>query len=123
MRQTQAIDQKRLALKFSLPQHIGFKSEIVSTPSSELTTTRKPEEITPLQEKKWRIVEVDSKVTESNNSWWRYAWRLTLANDSEQPMIFHATIEFQDADGFVIDENRANQLIVPAGKERDFHRI
>lgn len=42
-------------------------------------------------------------MTESNNSCGRYAWRLTLANDSQQPMLFDAMIEFQDADGFVID--------------------
>lgn len=121
MKQTQAmLDQKRLALKFSLPQYIGFKDGMTSIPSTNSITTNKPEESPTPQEKQWRIVEIDSKVTESNNSWWRYAWRLTLANDSQQPMVFNATIEFQDADGFVIDQDSANRLVVPPTKEETF---
>jgi hypothetical protein len=62
--------------------------------------------------KEWRIVGVDAKVTESNDSWWRYAWKLTLANDSSVPLVFEATIEFQDAEGFVIDTAREYRLTV-----------
>lgn len=121
MKQTQAmLDQKRLALKFSLPQYIGFKDGMTSIPSTNSITTNKPEESSTPQEKQWRIVEIDSKVTESNDSWWRYAWRLTLANDSQQSMVFNATIEFQDADGFVIDQDSANRLVVPPTKEETF---
>lgn len=120
MKQTQAmLDQKRLALKFSLPQYIGFKDTIADSPVSDSTTTRKSEEKTPPQEKQWRIVEIDSRVTESNSSWWRYAWQLKLANDSQQPMVFDAKIEFQDADGFVIDQDNENGLI-PASAEKTF---
>ena len=119
MKQTQAmLDQKRLALKFSLPQYIGFKDGVAST-SSDTNTTNKPEKPTMPEEKQWRIVEISSRVTESNNTWWRYAWRLTLANDSQKPMIFNATIEFQDADGFVIDQDSENGLI-PASSEKTF---
>ena len=120
IKQTQAmLDQKRLALKFSLPQYIGFKDGVAST-SPISTMPSKPEEqpVAP-KEKEWRIIEIDSRVTESNDTWWRYAWRLTLANDSQKPMIFNATIEFQDADGFVIDQDSENGLI-PASSEKTF---
>ncbi len=120
MKQTQAmLDQRRLALKFSLPQYIGFKDGMTSASSTDLITANKHEEPTMPKEKQWRIVEIDSRVTESNNSWWRYAWRLTLANDSQQPMMFSATIEFQDADGFVIDQDSENGLI-PTLSEKTF---
>lgn len=119
MKQTQAVlDQKRLALKFSLPQYIGFKDGVASK-SSDTNIPNKPEKLTIPEEKQWRIVEISSRVTESNNTWWRYAWRLTLANDSQKPMIFNATIEFQDADGFVIDQDSENGLI-PASSEKTF---
>jgi len=121
MKQTQALlDQKRLALKFSLPQYIGFKDANDATLTSDSTTPHKSEEVAPPQEKEWRVVEVDAKVTESNDSWWRYAWRLTLANDSQKPMVFSATIEFQDADGFVIDQDDEHGLVVPATSEKTF---
>lgn len=119
MKQTQAmLDQKRLALKFSLPQYIGFRDGVAST-SSDTNTTIKPEKPILPEEKRWRIVEISSRVTESNNTWWRYAWRLTLANDSQKPMMFNTTIEFQDADGFVIDQDSENGLI-PASSEKTF---
>jgi hypothetical protein len=120
LKQTQAmLDQKRLALQFSLPQYLGFKN--IPASSSETNSTKADTSVktAPPTQKEWRIVEIDSKVTESNNSWWRYAWRLTLANDSQQPMMFSATIEFQDADGFVIDQDAENGLI-PASSERTF---
>lgn len=120
IKQTQAmLDQKRLALKFSLPQYIGFKDTVASTSPTSIIPSKPEEPKANPKEKEWRIVEIDSRVTESNNSWWRYAWRLTLANDSQQPMMFSATIEFQDADGFVIDQDSENGLI-PASSEKTF---
>ena len=120
IKQTQAmLDQRRLALQFSLPQYLGFKN--IPALSSEANTTEADTstETTRPTQKEWRIVEIDSRVTESNNSWWRYAWQLKLANDSQKPMVFDATIEFQDADGFVIDQDTERGLI-PATSEKTF---
>jgi hypothetical protein len=121
LKQTQAmLEQKRLALKYGLPQYLGFAN--ASMPSTALNPA--PASVsndTPAREaRQWRIVEISSKVTESNKSWWRYAWRLTLANDSQKPMIFNATIEFQDADGFVIDQDFESSLVVPSATEETF---
>jgi hypothetical protein len=70
--------------------------------------------------KRLEIVNVDARVTELNNTWWRYAWRLTLRNDTDTPMRAEATIEFQDKDGFVIDEAREHNAVVPAREEKTF---
>lgn len=119
LKQTQAmLEQKRLALKFSLPQYIGFKSDTAAL-SASIPTNDSEDAATP-KEKQWRIIEINSKVTESNTVWWRYAWRLTLANNSQKPMVFSATIEFQDADGFVIDQGSESGLVVPPGTEQTF---
>jgi hypothetical protein len=120
LKQTQAmLDQKRLALQFSLPQYLGFNNIPASPSESNSTKANTSSEAAPPIKKEWRIIEVDSRVTESNNSWWRYAWQLKLANDSQQPMLFDATIEFQDADGFVIDQDTERGLI-PAASEKTF---
>jgi hypothetical protein len=122
LKQTQAmLEQKRLALKFSLPQYLSFKDEPASVLSrSRATLTDNSEDTTAQQYTQWRIVEVESRVTESNDIWWRYAWRLMLANDSQKPMVFDATIEFQDADGFVIDRDAESGLVVPPAAEKTF---
>ena len=112
------LEQRRLALKYSLPQFVGFSGErAASSPGAsqpETAPTATPEP------RRWSIVEVDSRVTESNNTWWRYAWKLAIRNDHDTPQLFDAVIEFQDADGFVIDSANEYGLGVPATSERTF---
>ena len=66
------------------------------------------------------IVDIDARVTESNPTWWKYAWRLTIRNSGSSPVSLTATIEFQDKDGFIIDEDVEYNLYVPAGKAKTF---
>jgi hypothetical protein len=120
MRQTQAmLDQKRLALKYGLPQYLGFHSETDSAPAA-LQNTPPAETPTASIEKRWHIVSVDTRVTESNSVWAKYAWKLTMRNDSDQPQGFRGTIEFQDGDGFIVDSVSANDMLVPAKSEEVF---
>jgi hypothetical protein len=122
MQNTRAmLDQKRLALKYGLPQFVGFSDQAAAParPTQAVTPAADPPAPLPAAAG-WRIVSVASRVTEQNDSWWKHAWRLTLKNESAQPMRFDATIEFQDADGFVIDDDSALNLVVPAGAEESF---
>ncbi|HQP88519.1 MAG TPA: hypothetical protein PLL76_19895 [Thermoanaerobaculia bacterium] len=48
------------------------------------------------------------------------AWKLTLRNDDSSDLAFDATIEFRDADGFVVDSDREHGFFVPAGSEKTF---
>jgi hypothetical protein len=75
---------------------------------------------TPSDQKNWRIVSIDARVTEANTVWSRYAWKLMLANDSEKPQLFRGTIEFQDSDGFIVDTSNAGNMVVPAESEGEF---
>ena len=67
-----------------------------------------------------KIIEISSRVTEQNNSWWRYAWKLTVKNNSDTPKRLNAIIQFKDIDDYVIDDDNAYDLFVPAGEERTF---
>ncbi len=124
MRQTEAmLDQRRLALKYALPQFIAFAGSYTVAPQALSPGTIQPAPQAPAvasRTRDWDIVEVDSRVTERNDTWWRYAWKLTLKNKSESPQRFEAEIEFQDADGFVIDSGSASGLIVPANSDKVF---
>lgn len=116
------LEQRRLALKYALPQYVGFQGERPVAPSGAAGANppAAPGPAAAPAERKWSIVEVDSRVTETNDSWWRYAWKLTLRNDDSSDLAFDATIEFQDGDGFVIDSDRQYSLFVPAGTEKAF---
>jgi hypothetical protein len=122
MRQTEAmLDQRRLALKHSLPQFIAFanaNSCTGSAPSSNPMPARALP--TQSQERNWQIIGVDSRVTETNETWWRYAWKLILKNNADVPQRFSAEIELQDADGFVIHSNMASSLVIPAHSQQVF---
>lgn len=66
-----------------------------------------------------KIVAIESRVTETNSSWSKHAWILTLANESSAPQSVSAEIEFHDNDGFVVDSDTEYNLLVPGfGQQR-----
>ena len=73
-----------------------------------------------VEENDWEIVEIDARVTETNDLWWKYAWKLTLKSTGDTDHAFEATIEFQDADGFVIDTSQDPDVFLSAGQEKTF---
>jgi hypothetical protein len=120
-RQTLAmLRQKYLALKFGLPQFIGFSTTTPETAGRSSSPGATPTPTSPRPQDLFEIVNVDSRVTESNTSWSRFAWRLTIRNKDNQPHRFNAKIEFQDRDGFVVDDDDEYGLVVPANSEQVF---
>jgi|AntRauTorckE6833_2_1112554.scaffolds.fasta_scaffold56164_1 hypothetical protein len=66
------------------------------------------------------IVDISTKVTEQNNVWWKYAWNLTLKNNTDREKSVRAEIKWLDAEGFVVDSHTEYSLSVPAGEEKIF---
>jgi len=125
MRQTQAmLEQRRVSLKYGLPQYVGFAELNKSSSPSSALTGKSPTvapvvtwATAPASDKDWEIVSVDSRVTESNSTWWKYAWKLTLRNKGATAHAFRATIEFQDKDGFIIDTDTSDMIVVQPNAE------
>lgn len=119
-RQTLAmLEQRRLAIQFGLPQYVGFQSGSADPDRSAEIRPTLPATAEP-QKREWEIVEIGSRVTERNDIWWRYAWKLTLRNTGETARRFSATIEFQDSDGFVVDSTQARDLVLSGGEQKSF---
>jgi hypothetical protein len=121
MKQTDAmVDQRRLAVKYELPQYLPFNQALStnapSIPSAPLSAAPTPNSAGD----DWEIVSIASRPGESNNSWTRFAWKLTLRNKSTTRQGFDVTIEFRDTDGFPVDSARAYDLVVPANAEETF---
>ncbi len=68
----------------------------------------------------WSIVSIASRVTETNDVWWKYSWKLTLRNDANQPHLFAGMIKFLDGDGFIIESDYARDMVVRPGEEGVF---
>ena len=66
------------------------------------------------------IANIETRVTESNDVWWKYAWRLTIRNSGSAPASLMAIIEFQDKDGFIIDRDTEYNLYIPANESKTF---
>ncbi len=60
------------------------------------------------------------RVTEQNEVYWRFAWRLPLKNNSNSLVQFTAVIKFLDADGFDVAEDRVYNVSLGPGEEREF---
>ncbi|MBM3128459.1 MAG: hypothetical protein FJ009_07445 [Chloroflexi bacterium] len=65
----------------------------------------------------FEIVKVDTRVTESNTTWWKFAWKLVLKSLSEVPLQLSAKVEFLDAEGFVVDDDSKLVLMQPNREE------
>jgi hypothetical protein len=67
-----------------------------------------------------RIKDVSGKVTEANDVWSKFAWRLKVGNDGDESASFTALIQFVDKDGYIVDEDRQYDMVVAAHEERTF---
>jgi hypothetical protein len=123
-RQTLAmLEQKRAALRFGLPQYVDFGNQyspnaITSSGSAGAQPQTRPKP--KLNEKDWSAVSIRARVTEKNDLWWRYAWRLTIENKGAGDHVLNAAIEFQDDEGFIVATDYASGLLVKAGTQQTF---
>jgi hypothetical protein len=67
-----------------------------------------------------KIESIDSRVTESNASWQKHAWILVIRNEGSESYTANATIEWMDADGFVIDDDSEYGLTIGPGESKTF---
>jgi hypothetical protein len=123
MKQTEAmLNQRRLAIRFELPQYLAFNRQESPTTQPTVPSPSAPAAPQPAttRDDDWEIVSVASRPGESNSSWTRFAWKLTIRNKSAYPQKFDATIEFRDGDGFPVDSDNEYNLVVPAGGQETF---
>ena len=119
MRHTEAmLNQRRLAIRFDLPQYLAFQKFGSSTDQASVPATPTPA-LAP-QSDDWEVTSVESRPGESNSSWTRFSWKLTIFNKSAYPQKFDATIEFRDADGFIVDSDNEYDIVVAARAQETF---
>jgi hypothetical protein len=67
----------------------------------------------------FEIVSVDAKPGESNSSWTRYGWKLTLRNKSSSLLLFDTQVDFVDAQGFPLDHDTEYRIAVRPGESKE----
>lgn len=68
----------------------------------------------------FEIISIDTRLVESNDTWSKIAWKLTIKNLTDKKVVFHARIEFLDKDGFLVDDTFESNLIISAQSEQSF---
>lgn len=53
----------------------------------------------------FKIIDIDSKVTEANSTWSKFSWKAEVENVLSSPITIDVTMEFLDAEGFVLDDS------------------
>jgi hypothetical protein len=62
----------------------------------------------------WRVISLQTRVTATDSAP-VCTWKLQVRNDSLHPAVFHGAIEFQDAHGATVSQDRVEGMQVQAG--------
>lgn len=62
------------------------------------------------------VVKAEAKATETNQSWTRFSWNVTVQNPSDAPMSVYVGVEFLDSGGFVVEDNNLNPAMLGPGE-------
>ena len=100
------------------PSQIQPTGPIQTEPTSSPATIAT---MSPVED--WHLVSLETRVIDANSQYKTYSWKLVLKNDSALPAVFYGKVEFQDADGFKLDDDFVNidrNIQVPAASEGVF---
>ena len=89
--------------------------------SSDTTTSDGSQTATPASNQSVELVSVDTKVTEANSVCSKFAWNLTLKNNTNKDKSVFAELKWVDEAGFVIDSHQEYSLVIPANSEQTFN--
>jgi hypothetical protein len=59
------------------------------------------------------------RVIEANDSWWKIAYKFTVRNPGSTMRTHSFEIQFKDRDGYVVDEETAYKVEIPAGQTKE----
>jgi hypothetical protein len=71
-------------------------------------------------DKNFEIVDINTRITEKNDVYWQFAWRLTVKNNLSRQIVLNGKIEFHDKDGFIVDDDYVRNLVLDANSQDTF---
>lgn len=96
------------------------KLEVSSVVTPQPSSEQNPKSGSDIAEIDYEVVSIDAKITESNNIYDKHSWILTVKNNGRQRLLFNATIDFLDKDGFIVDQDFGLQLLLEPYETKDF---
>jgi hypothetical protein len=79
-----------------------------------------PQQTNPVQD--WHVVSVQGRITQRNDVYVDYAWKVTIRNDSSTPADFTGDVHFLDKDDFEVSGDVVNKddVLIEANSEDTF---
>jgi hypothetical protein len=70
------------------------------------------------QEPKYKLslVNASYKIVETNSTWWKYAYKIDVKNETGEDIVSNAKVNFQDKDGFTLETEYVWNHNFQAGK-------
>jgi hypothetical protein len=108
-----------LEIKFrSLEATMGQVVEVLDTLVKSATSASSSPQ--PSGPPMLELVSVNTKPTESNSTWTKWAWRIVVKNNSSKAVLFLAHLQFRDADSFALDEQTSDTFRIAPLTENVF---
>jgi len=109
-------------------QKIRIPNEAVApvatfTPATVPVATSTPLPVATIanpSEPDYEITRIEGKVTESNDIFEKNAWVMEVKNNGDQALLIDATIDFEDADGFIVSQDYKFDLYIGANETKEF---
>ena len=67
-----------------------------------------------------RVYNLKTRVTESNSTWEKHAWQVSIRSVDPEPLSCTLTIEWLDRDGFIVDDDREYVQLKCCGATHEF---
>ena len=96
-----------------VPQQLA-SAELKDSPAAASAPTSTPAPASARQED-LTFADAAFRATESNDTFTRFSWQVTLTDQTSQPLEVNVTAKFLDADGFVLDEDTVYHALIEAG--------
>ena len=96
------------------------KLEVSDVVTPQPSSEQNPSSDSDISEVDYEVVSIDAKITESNNIYDKHSWILAVKNNGRQRLLFNATIDFLDKDGFIVDQDFGLQLLLEPYETKDF---
>ena len=93
---------------------------ITNPPPADAPAVTPPAANPPLSSTKPEIVSVSARPLDTSGAQWKEGYELKLRNQSGTEIRVNVKVQFLDANGYVVDDDLMNDLVVPAYSEKSF---
>jgi hypothetical protein len=103
----------------SSPEPVALPTPAPAAPPAATPPPTAPPSKTPAID----IISVKGQALETNAVEWKYGYTLRLRNNTDAAVKANFRVQFLDEQGFAVDDDLMNDIVIPANAELDFDGV